>query len=414
MFADISRIASGQLFAQLINFIALPFLTRLYGPESFGVFAIFSATAWISVVFATGQAEHLVITMTTTRRALALTLGILGLVSSTSIILVLVFGVVFNSWPHLFIISNIVHVSFLIGLTVFLIGSNQALRYYATYTGSFRGHGVSAILTSVGTQGVCLGYAIFIDKSAPVNGLIYGQITGLALSLIPFLLYTDIRYGRVKTTIRLVPKVMQSQLGNIPVFLATHLSKTMHTRLPVLIVGVVAGGVGAGAYAMAERLIGMPTGLFGQAIGQVVRHRFKVDSNDGTRSVKQPQNVIKITFGLALLAYSLFIYIADWFVLFVLGKDWEVAIPIVRIVAVMAMLNLVFYSVEDVAVIRRNFRYRMLWQLSQLLLLGTMYIGLISIDYEIHVEVLVAIIVTIRVLFVLYDLLRTWRNVKSV
>ena len=55
MLADISRIASGQFIAQLMLLVAIPFITRYYNPEEFGLFAIFSAIAWILVSFSTGR-----------------------------------------------------------------------------------------------------------------------------------------------------------------------------------------------------------------------------------------------------------------------------------------------------------------------------------------------------------------------
>ena len=73
MLADISRIASGQFIAQLMLLISLPFITRYYNPEEFGVFAVFSAITWILVAFSTGKVESLIITMKSNNKALELT-----------------------------------------------------------------------------------------------------------------------------------------------------------------------------------------------------------------------------------------------------------------------------------------------------------------------------------------------------
>jgi O-antigen/teichoic acid export membrane protein len=42
---------------------SLPYITRYYNPEEFGVFAVFSAIIGILVVFSTGKVEFLIITM---------------------------------------------------------------------------------------------------------------------------------------------------------------------------------------------------------------------------------------------------------------------------------------------------------------------------------------------------------------
>jgi O-antigen/teichoic acid export membrane protein len=42
---------------------SLPYITRYYNPEEFGIFAVFSAIIGILVVFSTGKVEFLIITM---------------------------------------------------------------------------------------------------------------------------------------------------------------------------------------------------------------------------------------------------------------------------------------------------------------------------------------------------------------
>ena len=69
MLYNISRIASGQFIAQLILLVSLPFITRHYNPQEFGIFAVFSAIAWILVSFSTGKLEALIITMETKNKS---------------------------------------------------------------------------------------------------------------------------------------------------------------------------------------------------------------------------------------------------------------------------------------------------------------------------------------------------------
>ena len=400
---------SGQLVAQLINFLSLPVLARLYGPESFGAFAVFSSFVWIFAVIATGQAEHLIITMRTRRRARALTSGIVIFVFFLSILLALLFDFVISRIDYFKSIKDISYLAVYLGVTVFFIGNNQVLRYYATYVGRFNRHGVSAVFMSIGTMGVSIGYAYFYSTSGSPEGLIIGQMAGLLFSLVPFLYLKNNGSIFNRNSLLFILKVFICQINKVPTFLITHLSKTVHTRLPVIIVGHISGGA-AGSYAMAERLLSAPTGLLGQSIGQVFRNRFKSYNLNPKLSQKQPRKVISLTFIVAIFSYGLFIYLADWFVLIVLGDAWLVAIPFLKIIAVMEMLNLVYYSVEDVAVIRNDNFYRMIWQMSQLFIILAAYSLLFISNSCVQAEYIVAILCLIRVLFVLFDLRRTWKG----
>ena len=156
MLVDISRIVSGQFIAQLMLLVSIPFITRYYNPEEFGIFAVFSAIAWILVSVSTGKAESLIITMKSKKKAVALTIGILTTVLISSFVIFLV-AELFLPATLLGLSSNSDHLSILIGITVLFIGSAQTLRCYATYLGRFSGHSMAAVLNSTGVISVSLG-----------------------------------------------------------------------------------------------------------------------------------------------------------------------------------------------------------------------------------------------------------------
>jgi O-antigen/teichoic acid export membrane protein len=51
-------IASGQFIAQLILVASLPYITRYYNPEEFGIFAVFSAIIGILVTYPYQSLRH--------------------------------------------------------------------------------------------------------------------------------------------------------------------------------------------------------------------------------------------------------------------------------------------------------------------------------------------------------------------
>ncbi len=410
MIIDMSRVATGQIVAQTINFLALPILTRLYDPEVFGVFAIFSSVAWVLVIFGTLQIEHLIITMKTKELAKAM---------AFSITLILFFfvcvSVLFVYWATIFfepsrIIAEIHIYLYWVAVTVFLLGLNQVFRFYATSIGEFRCHGSSVVFNSIGLVSVSVGCALLVEKENLVFGLILGQISGLFLSLIPFLLATDILKFREVKLFWFMSRILSAQSSKIPVLLLTHLSKTMNFRLPVFIVAAVGGGSSAGAFAMADRLISIPTGVLGQSIGQVFRYRYKSDKNHSVREIEQPRRVIKLSTIIAIPSYGALIFYGDSLILFLLGEEWKIILPFIQLVAIMEMMNFIYYGVEDVAIIRGIYYYRMLWQFAQLCLLAILFLVTSTSGFISEATTIVLFVCAIRVFFVLYDLYRTWTN----
>ncbi len=365
-------------------------------------------------IIATGQAEHLIITMPTKNAAKSLTVAIFLAVLLISSLSIVFFELTLKLW---FQSSSIKYsLSLLIALNISLVSVNQTIRSYATYLGEFRCHGMAAILNSIGITVVSLGYPILIDDSPSVLGLILGQTTGLAFSVVSFALYTDIL--RIsKKNILLAPRTFYGQLSKLPRLLVMNLSRTMCFRLPVLIVGAVASSGVVGVYAMAERITSIPTGILGSAIGQVFRHRFRKDFADKSRNISQPRQIIKTTSMLALLGYSTFIWLADWLVLVFLGEKWAEIVPFVRIIAILEMVSFVFYSTEDIAIIRGSYNYRMLWQSANFLTLAILYCTTNFTDFlsGLGVKGIVIIMCAVRSLLIIYDISKTWQpNITNI
>jgi len=413
MLTDISRIASGQFIAQLMLLISLPFITRYYNPEEFGVFAVFSAIIWIVVVFSTGKVESLIITMKSKDKAAALTVGILLIVLIASFIVTLIAEFLLPNFLSAFFPRNIDNLSILIGITVLFIGSAQTLRYYATYLGRFSGHGIAAILNAAGIISVSLGYAIFIGGDSLPVGLILGQLTGQALSFLVFLFYTDIIQVTTLKILKAPFIIVFDQAQKIPVLLVTQAAFALSLSVPTLIISAIGGVSSAGALAMAGRIVSMPTSTFGQAVGQVTRHRFSKAYKADNQNTSLPRKVIKSTFIFVVASYGLLIALADWFVPLFLGEQWASAIVFVRIIAIMELFNFVFYSIEDIAIIRNNFSYRMWSQVAQLVSLIALYIIVDMTNILLSVEWVLGLICLARILFVIYDLAKTWKGVKK-
>ena len=409
MLFDISRIVSGQFIAQLMLLVSIPFITRYYNPEEFGFFAIFSAIAWILVSFSTGKVESLIITMKNKDKAATLTIGVLTIILISSLVFSLITGLLLsNAYPDFS--SNSSYLSILLGVTILAIGSAQTLRCYATYLGRFSGHGVAAILNSTGVISVSLGYAILVDEDSLFIGLVLGQITGHALSFFVFLLYTDIISMTSLKIFNSSFSTVLNQAKKIPILLVTQLASTLSARMSTLIVSVAGGVSSAGSLSMAERIVSAPTNTFGQAVGQVVRHRYSEAYKVDKQNTSLPRKVIIFTFSVVVFGYGLIIALADWFVPLFLGEQWGIAIIFVQIVAIMELFNFVFYSVEDVAIIRDNFTYRMWSQMVQLLSLAIIYLIFSTKDLSLGVEWALSLICLARISFVVYDLLKTWRG----
>jgi hypothetical protein len=72
-----------------------------------------------------------------------------------------------------------------------------------------------------------------------------------------------------------------------------------------------------------------------------------------------------------------------------------------------------FYSVEDIAIIRDNFSYRMWTQIAQLIFLLILYAVVNITNILSNTELALGLMCLARILFVAYDLTKTWRGVQK-
>ncbi|OIR24376.1 hypothetical protein BGC33_03360 [Bathymodiolus thermophilus thioautotrophic gill symbiont] len=258
---------------------------------------------------------------------------------------------------------------------------------------------------------ISLGYAIFIGGDSLPIGLILGQMIGQFLSFLVFLFCTDIVQMITLKKLKVSFVTVFNQIQKIPILLTTHLAASLSSRMPTLIMSAAGGMSAAGVFAMAERVVGVPTGAFSQAVGQVVRHQYRKIHEANNSNTSLPRKIIKSTFFFVIFGYGLLITLADWLVPLVLGEQWHVAIVFVQIIAVMELFNFVFYSVEDIAIIRDNFSYRMWAQITQLIFLLALYAVVNTTSILSNIELVLGLICLVRILFVVYDLTKTWRGV---
>lgn len=162
--ADVTKIAGGTIFAELLAIATSPILARIYGPDAFGVFALFTSIVTTIAAVACLRYELSIMLPRADRAAI----NLLG-VSLTSAFLISI-----STLPALWLFHNqllewlrapeLGPYLWLVGPAVFVNGAFVALNYWNSRTRQYGRLSVARIisaLVSVGTQfGAALaGYA---------------------------------------------------------------------------------------------------------------------------------------------------------------------------------------------------------------------------------------------------------------
>ncbi|WP_139151843.1 translocase [Shewanella colwelliana] len=311
----------GTASAQIIGIITLPFLTRIYGPEDFNLFAIF--LSMLAVLSVSSCLRFEIAIPIPDSEDDAINLVVLSLLSSTCISLLLFCIIILV--PDIYFV-DILDVDFLpylkwlpLGvwfLCLFGVFQYWTIRYKRF--GLLAKNRISQVSIYVGSQ-IVFGLNGFLSF-----GLIAGNIISNIFAA------TNLAMNNGKVLVDRVSAISYSSLKrtffrykNYPKYSTFEaFANSAAIEVPVLIIAALSVGPVAGYLLLATRILGAPISLLGNAVGQVylshapekLRHNLLADFTLTTL-----RSLVKVGF-VPIFTFSV---LAPYIIPLVFGSDWE-------------------------------------------------------------------------------------------
>ncbi len=336
--SDVFTLVGGTTFAQIIALLAAPVLTRLYGPEDFGVWALFISITGIIGIVACLRYELSIMLPESDEDAinlLALSILFVLIITVVTIAIIYLFKdplvLALNS-PQL---GNYV---WLIPPFVFLNGIFLALNYWNSRTKHFKRLSfarVSSSLSSTGTQiGAGMGgYATGI-------GLITGSLVGTFASTI--VLFGQIWKDDKKLfQASIKPKKMIEGMKRHRKFpLVNSWSALLNMtswQLPAFLLTFYFSPAIVGFYSLGLRLIQMPMSFIGGSISQVFFQRASVAKSENTLDLLV-ENVFRILVIIGLFPILTVTIVGSDLFTVIFGQAWTEAGVYAQILSIWAFV----------------------------------------------------------------------------
>ena len=336
---NVFTVATGAAGLHVITIVFSPFVTRLYGPEAFGllgtflaIFGIFSPVATLcyssAQVIPKDNDEALGLVRVSIWVSfivfgfLSLLFGLsgsflielLGLKSIEGYLIFLPVGVLFAGWTDISQQWLIRNKMFLVAAKAGLIQS-LIVNIVKVFIGFFYPFAIS--LVSITTFGHLL-YALILRFGA---GIDFGSDSGRGL-------------GKSWE--------LMKKYADFPIYRAPqNLINATSQGLPILMMTSFFGPASAGFYVLGKLLLGVPSALIGKAVGDVFYSEITRRSHNGGMLALP---IIKATFGLAVIGvvpFFLIIIYGPWVFSFVFGSQWEEAGIYARWLAVFFFFNFI-------------------------------------------------------------------------
>lgn len=339
--ADVLKILSGTVIAEILVVVTAPIVTRLYGPEAFGLSALFFALIGIIGVIACMRYEVSIFLPQDDKVAanlFAVSLLSLGLITLLTG-LITIFGA--HTIASMLRTPEIENYLWIVPIGVLVTGLFMAFNCWNTRIRHFERLSAARVTNSVTTVGTQLG-AGFLGYTF-AGSLIGAQIFGLMASVTTLAIQT---WKESKNLFfeAVTPENILAGLKRyikFPLFDTwSALLNNVSWQLPLFLLAFYFSPVVVGLYSLGFVVLQTPFRLVGAAISQVFLQRASVAAKDGTLGPLTENMVIVLT-KLGLLPMLLLSVVGATLFSVFFGGQWVEAGVYAQILSMFIFVNFV-------------------------------------------------------------------------
>ncbi|SDS43313.1 Membrane protein involved in the export of O-antigen and teichoic acid [Halopseudomonas litoralis] len=322
---NVAIVASGAAGAQAISLAFTPVITRLYGPEAFGLFGTFTAT--LAVLTPLAALSYPIAMVLPDKHADAVGLARLSMLLSVVMALLIaallvLFGAEVTQALGLEAIQAYL---WLLPIALVLIVLMQVCQQWVIRTKQFQVTARAAVLQALILNGAKVTAGWFY----PAGGSLV-MLATLGSGLHALLIWTGISRGSLPLTAGRDEaadlKTLARRYRDFPLYRAPQIVINAASQaLPVLMLASLFGPAAAGLYSLGRLVMAMPSSLIGQAVFDVFYPRI-------TEAARHRENLftllLKASLALAaagVLPFGLVVLFGPWLFGLVFGAEWLTA-----------------------------------------------------------------------------------------
>lgn len=340
-FKSVLLVLSGTGFAQLLNILVSPVITRIYTPEEYGIYTVYTAILGFLSIIGPLRYDFAIPIAENDKKAInVLVLSLIVLTILAGIILL-----IFIFWgKQLLVLYNaeiLYDYQLLIPVGIFFVGlysifSNWAFRKRAYYLIS-----KTKVHQSIFSNGVKI--ASGLAYLGPI-GLIIGHIIGASAGTYTLAsvihkqkyLFKSINFNDIKWCMK---RYVRFPLYATP----SQLLNSAGVYLPIFFLSSIYGPHIAGYYGLAIGIVNMPMNLIGNSVGDVFYGEVSnLSRKDPYKVKKLSVELFKKLFSIGLLPTLILIFWGPQLFSIIFGTNWYEAGVYAQILSVLVFSRLLF------------------------------------------------------------------------
>lgn len=323
---NVTLLATGTAAAQFIGLISSPIITRLYGPEAFGIMGAFMAIVQIFIPIAALTYPIAIVLPKDDRNAVKLVKLSFYISLSLSFLIALILLIFNKPIIKMFKIQEVSSYLFLIPIIILFSGIMQICNQWLIRTKQFGINAKVDFFQSIIINSSKIGIGFF-KPFASVLVVLSSLANGIRASMMMlFIKRSNYKYSSTNEEKRLSIKEVAKKYLDFPLYRAPEvLINSISQRLPILMLTSLFGPVAAGFYSLGNNVLQQPIRLIGESVGSVFYPRITEAAHNKESLSKL---IIKATLALAgvgIIPFGTIIFFGPSIFSFVFGSEWIVA-----------------------------------------------------------------------------------------
>jgi len=317
--------ASGTAAAQVIALLSSPIITRLYGPEAYGMMGVFQSTVQIIIPVAALTYPVAIVLPKSDQDAKGLMRLSLYISIVLSLLLFLVILFFNESIVKLLNIKAISSYMFLLPVVILFAGLMQINEQWLIRTRQFKITARTEFYRSLFVNGGRISIGLFYPVASVLITLTAIE-NGIRALMMKLYLRNSTYVMNDKKGNETSLKGLAKQYKDFPIYRSPQVFlEKLQGSIPVLLLTIFFGPIATGFFTISRTVLSVPSQLIGKSIGDVFYPRISEAINKKENTSKL---ILNATLGLGavgIIPYGIIVFFGPWIFTFIFGSDWLMA-----------------------------------------------------------------------------------------
>ena len=408
---SILTLLKGSVLAQGLPILCTPILTRLYSPDSFGIFTLYTSLV-LSLVSIVGlRYEYGILLPRNDNIAwqlLIMSAKIMVLISLLASFIIITFSIQIST-----ILQNpaLTPWLMLVGINILVLGLTQLITFWFNRNKQYSLMANQRMLQSATSNAaqITLGLGFHFG----VSGLIIGNLLGQIITLISSLM-NILPYHQRKRKVLNIEKKLLIHYKSLPLYNApTALIDALRLNGINVLLSTFFTVSSLGQFALAWRLLQSPISLINGALSQVYYQQFTQLAL--TEQYSFLFTCIKKSFIIGIIPFTLLYFTAEWLFIIFFGIEWKQAGQICSTLVPWLFLNFITSPISSIYVVLKQEKTLLIFSIFYMLIpLGIIfYIHTNIIETLVYVSSAMSLLLLVFIVIALH-LTKTYAKEKII